>query len=105
MSQPVVAAVLGVVVLGETLDAGRAGMIALVAAVLVMTAAIIKLARVEAVSTRDRVEAQLHEEVGLAGVIGPLRALDLAPNDEFIAVATPIGCPGSHWHGSAGKSH
>lgn len=36
VSQPVVGAVLGVVVLDETLDAGRAGMIALAAAVLVM---------------------------------------------------------------------
>lgn len=61
MSQPVVAAVLGVVVLGETLNTGRAGMIALVAAASVMTAAIIKLARVEAVATRDRAEAQLQE--------------------------------------------
>lgn len=64
MSQPVVAAVLGVVVLGETLNTGRAGMIALAAAALVMTAAIVKLARVEAVSTRDSVEAQLRDEVG-----------------------------------------
>ncbi|AFS13667.1 MULTISPECIES: DMT family transporter [Mycobacterium] len=61
VSQPVVAAVLGVVVLGETLNTGRAGMIALVAAASVMTAAIIKLARVEAVATRDRAEAQLQE--------------------------------------------
>ncbi|ORW97133.1 hypothetical protein AWB92_04550 [Mycobacterium sp. IEC1808] len=57
MSQPVVAAVLGVVVLGETLNAGRAGIAALVVAALVMTAAIFKLARVEAVVTRDGVEA------------------------------------------------
>ncbi|WP_406814745.1 DMT family transporter [Mycobacterium sp. M23085] len=64
MSQPVVAAALGVVVLGETLDTGRAGMIALVMAAVVMTAAIVKLARVEAVSTRDRVEEQLREEAG-----------------------------------------
>jgi len=64
VSQPVVAAVLGVVVLGETLNTGRVGMIALVAAALVMTAAIVKLARVEAVDTRDMVEAQLHGEVG-----------------------------------------
>lgn len=61
VSQPVVAAVLGVVVLGETLNTGRAGMIALVAAASVMTAAIIKLARVEAVATRDRAESQLQE--------------------------------------------
>jgi drug/metabolite transporter (DMT)-like permease len=64
MSQPVVAAVLGVVVLGETLNTGRAGAIALVAAALVMTAAIVKLARVEAVNTRDMVEEQRHDEVG-----------------------------------------
>ena len=59
VSQPVVAAVLGVVVLGETLNTGRAGMITLAAAALVMAAAIIKLARVEAVATRDMAEAQL----------------------------------------------
>ncbi len=64
VSQPVVAAVLGVVVLGERLNAGGAGMVALVAAALVMTAAIVKLARVEAVSTRDSVEARRHDEVG-----------------------------------------
>ncbi|OBI86053.1 DMT family transporter [Mycobacterium sp. 1245805.9] len=56
MSQPVVAAALGVVVLGETLSAGRAGIVALVVAGVVMTAAIFKLARVEAVVTRERVE-------------------------------------------------
>ncbi len=63
MSQPVMAAVLGVVVLGESLNTGRAGMIALVTAGLVMTAAIVKLARVEAVATRDRVEAQRQDAV------------------------------------------
>jgi hypothetical protein len=52
MSQPVVAAVLGVVVLGETLNTGRAGMIALAPAVLAMTVAIFKLARVETVPDR-----------------------------------------------------
>jgi threonine/homoserine efflux transporter RhtA len=57
MSQPVVEAVLGVVVLGETLNTSRVGIIALVAAALVMTAAIVKLARVEAVATRDGVQA------------------------------------------------
>lgn len=61
VSQPVVASVLGVVVLGETLDTGRAGTVALLVAVVVTTAAIIKLARVEAVATRDRAEAQLHQ--------------------------------------------
>ncbi|OBF66814.1 hypothetical protein A5753_00280 [Mycobacterium sp. 852002-51971_SCH5477799-a] len=64
MSQPVVAAVLGVGVLGETLNTGRAGAIALAAAALVMTAAIVKLARVEAVSAGDVVEALRHDEVG-----------------------------------------
>lgn len=64
VSQPVVGALLGVVVLDETLDAGRAGMIALAVAVLVMTAAIVNLARVEAVTTRDRVEADLHHRAG-----------------------------------------
>ncbi|HEX4392907.1 MAG TPA: DMT family transporter [Mycobacterium sp.] len=51
MSQPIVGAVLGIVVLGETLNTGRAGMIALCSAVLAMTAAIVKLARVEAILT------------------------------------------------------
>jgi len=64
MSQPVVASVLGVVVLGETLNAGRAGMIALATARLVMTAAIVKLARVQAVATRDGVEARRRDAVG-----------------------------------------
>ena len=64
MSQPVVASVLGVVVLGETLNAGRAGMIALATARLVMTAAIVKLARVQAVATRDGVGARRRDAVG-----------------------------------------
>jgi drug/metabolite transporter (DMT)-like permease len=67
MSQPVAAAVLGVVVLGETLKTGRAGMIALVAAVLAMTVAIVKLARVEAVATRKSVETDLPQKVSQAG--------------------------------------
>lgn len=50
VSQPVVAAVLGVVVLGETLNTSRVGVIALAAAAPVMVAAICKLARVEAVA-------------------------------------------------------
>ncbi|MGE2816057.1 DMT family transporter [Mycobacterium heidelbergense] len=58
VSQPVVASVLGVVVLGETLSAGGAGSLALVAAALVTTAAIVKLARVEAVSARDGAAAE-----------------------------------------------
>ncbi|EFG74610.1 hypothetical protein HMPREF0591_5447 [Mycobacterium parascrofulaceum ATCC BAA-614] len=64
VAQPVVGSVLGVLVLDETLDAGRAGMVALAAAVLVMTAAIVKLARVEAATTRDRVEAEHRARVG-----------------------------------------
>ncbi|MBO0864457.1 MAG: DMT family transporter [Mycobacterium sp.] len=60
VSQPVVAAVLGVVVLGETLNTGRAGMIALAVAALVMTAAIFQLARADGVATRDRVDEKLH---------------------------------------------
>ena len=55
VSQPLVAAVLGVVVLGETLDTGRAGAVALVVAVVVMTAATIALAREDAEATRRRV--------------------------------------------------
>jgi drug/metabolite transporter (DMT)-like permease len=64
MAQPVVAAVLGVVVLGETLNTGRAGMTALVTAGVVATAAIVKLARVEAATTRDGVEARREDSVG-----------------------------------------
>jgi drug/metabolite transporter (DMT)-like permease len=64
MSQPVVAAVLGVVVLGETLNTGHAGIFALVACGLAATAAIVKLARVEAVATRDGVEARRRDAVG-----------------------------------------
>ncbi|GAA4533208.1 DMT family transporter [Mycobacterium paraffinicum] len=59
VSQPVVSAVLGVVVLGETLGTGRAGMLALAVAALVMTAATVELARVDASTTRDRVAARL----------------------------------------------
>ena len=67
MAQPVVAAVLGVVVLDETLNTGRAQIIALVVAALVMTTAIIKLARVDAVETRHRVESgMLDDTVGQA---------------------------------------
>jgi drug/metabolite transporter (DMT)-like permease len=64
MSQPVVGAVLGVVVLDETLNTGPAGMIALAAAALVMTTAIVKLARVEAAATGDWVEARQESPVG-----------------------------------------
>lgn len=63
VAQPLVGAVLGVIVLDETLNTGSAGMIALAVAVLVMTAAIVELARVEAATTRDRVEAELEDRV------------------------------------------
>jgi drug/metabolite transporter (DMT)-like permease len=63
VSQPVVAAVLGVVVLDETLNAGRTAVISLAAAVVVMTAAIVKLARVEAAVTREQVEANRQDPV------------------------------------------
>lgn len=64
VSQPVVGAALGVVVLDETLDAGPAGLAALALAVVVMVAAVVKLARVEAVTTQDRVEADLSDRAG-----------------------------------------
>lgn len=64
VSQPVVAALLGIVVLGETLDTGRAGMIALAVAAVVMTAATAELARNDAVATHKRVRAKLHDPVG-----------------------------------------
>jgi drug/metabolite transporter (DMT)-like permease len=59
ISQPVVAAVLGVVVLDETLDTGRGGLIALAVAAPVAAAAVVKLARVEAVATRSRAKAKV----------------------------------------------
>jgi len=59
VSQPVVAALPGVVVLGETANAGRGGMVALIAAALVMAAATAELARIDAVATGKRVEATL----------------------------------------------
>ncbi|OBI17855.1 DMT family transporter [Mycobacterium sp. E2497] len=64
VAQPVVGAVLGVVVLDETLSAGRAGMVALAVAVLVVAVAIVRLARVEAGARCDRVEAELRDTVG-----------------------------------------
>ncbi|WAC89788.1 DMT family transporter [Mycobacterium sp. Aquia_213] len=59
VSQPVVAALLGVIVLGETLNTGRGGMVALIAAAMVVAAATVELARVDAVATSKRVEAAL----------------------------------------------
>lgn len=58
VSQPVVAAALGVIVLGETLNTGRGGMVVLAAAVLVVTAATVELARVDAVATTERVATE-----------------------------------------------
>jgi drug/metabolite transporter (DMT)-like permease len=63
MSQPVVGTLLGVVGLGETLTTSRVGIAALTTAVLVMAVAIYALARVEAVTTRNRVEEEVREEV------------------------------------------
>lgn len=61
VSQPVVAALLGVVVLGETLDTGRGGMIALAVAALLVVVATAELARVDAVATGRRVAAALDD--------------------------------------------
>ncbi|OHV04062.1 DMT family transporter [Mycobacterium talmoniae] len=60
VSQPVVAAVLGVVVLGETLNTDHAAMAALAVAALVMALATVELARGDAVATHSRVRALLH---------------------------------------------
>jgi drug/metabolite transporter (DMT)-like permease len=59
VSQPVVAALLGVFVLGESLNTGSAGMAALVVAALVMAFATVQLARVDAVATDERIDATL----------------------------------------------
>lgn len=59
ISQPVIAAVLGVAVLDETLDASPLRTVALVMSALVMAVAIYRLARVDAVATRGRVRAEL----------------------------------------------
>jgi drug/metabolite transporter (DMT)-like permease len=59
VSQPVVAALLGVVVLDESLNTGRAGAVALIVAALVVTIATVQLARVDAVATGERIEAEL----------------------------------------------
>lgn len=59
VSQPVVAALLGVVVLGETLDTGRAGMLVLALAAVAMAVATVELARGDAVATGLRVQARL----------------------------------------------
>lgn len=67
VSQPVVAAVLGVVVLDETLRSGRAVMVALVVAALVMTVAIVRLARVEAAATDRQADSQRQDLVRESG--------------------------------------
>ncbi|MDD4868902.1 MAG: DMT family transporter, partial [Mycobacterium sp.] len=59
VAQPVVAALLGLVVLGETLNTSRVGMIVLAVSALVMTAATFELARGDAVATHHRVRARL----------------------------------------------
>ncbi len=64
VSQPVVAAVLGVLVLGETLGTGRAGMLALAVAVLAMAVATVELARGDASATQHRIEARLGDATG-----------------------------------------
>lgn len=70
VSQPVVAALLGVAVLGETLGTGRGGMIALAVAALLVAALLVvalvvvataELARVDAVATGRRVAAALDD--------------------------------------------
>ncbi|KKB98456.1 DMT family transporter [Mycolicibacter arupensis] len=53
VSQPVVAAALGVLVLGETINTGHLALLLLAAATLVMVTAIIKLARVEAAEASE----------------------------------------------------
>ncbi|WP_438269223.1 DMT family transporter [Mycobacterium simiae] len=70
VSQPVVAALLSVAVLGETLDTGRGGMIALAVAALLVAALLVaallvvataELARVDADATGRRVAAALDD--------------------------------------------
>jgi drug/metabolite transporter (DMT)-like permease len=63
VSQPVVAAVLGVAVLDEKLNTGLAGAAALVVAGLVMAAAIFKLAGVEAVAAGNGFEGTVQDSV------------------------------------------
>jgi drug/metabolite transporter (DMT)-like permease len=63
VSQPVVAAVLGVVVLGETLKTGHGEMIALALAALAMTVATVELARGNAVAVHSHIREKLHRAV------------------------------------------
>jgi drug/metabolite transporter (DMT)-like permease len=59
VSQPVVAAVLGVVVLDETLNTGRAGLIVIYLALALMAAAILRLARIDAAATSHQLHRRL----------------------------------------------
>jgi drug/metabolite transporter (DMT)-like permease len=63
MSQPVVAAVLGMVVLGEKLNASRTGLVAMGFALVVMMAAVFRLARLGAVATERAADEQLQDAV------------------------------------------
>jgi drug/metabolite transporter (DMT)-like permease len=63
VSQPVVAAVLGVVVLGETLNTGLVSAFVLTATVLVMLAAVCALARIDALPSRLGDEGELHDAI------------------------------------------
>lgn len=68
VSQPVVAAGLGVVVLGETINSGAVPMITLSMAALLMVVAIVKLARLEAAEAVDAAEqADADPASGAAG--------------------------------------
>ena len=60
VSQPVVAALLGVAVLGETLNSGPVAVVVLAVTVLMMIAAVYVLARIDASSARVDDEAKLH---------------------------------------------
>jgi len=73
ISQPVVAASLGILVLGETLNTGPAGMVALAVAALAMTAATVALARGDAVATRQSIRARLRRTVPVAAAGRPRR--------------------------------
>jgi drug/metabolite transporter (DMT)-like permease len=60
VTQPVVAALLGVVVLGETLNTSETGIFALAVAALAMAVATTELARGDAVATHSRIRIKLH---------------------------------------------
>jgi drug/metabolite transporter (DMT)-like permease len=63
VSQPVVAAVLGIVVLGESLQTGHGQMVALAVAALVMAAATVELARGNAVAVHLHIREKLQHAV------------------------------------------